>query len=471
MRLEHLRWMICGLALLMAVPAAVAQSAGGAGWTVKPEWVRAHEEFLASDAMQGRGSATHDEEVTATYVASEFLGYGLKTAPGMSGYIQRAAVVQPVLDGHATIATGSATLAEGSDFHLMIATGQTATGPLLRVEAKDIAQAKVTRGAVVLLEHVPADKQAMQMVRSLFRAGAAVMLVQEDASTRKFMTMLDGKPRISMRLEDEPAEHDGATLAALTSAAMAKLSTVKQGETVSLTVHVVPQTAPRYTYNAIGYLPGTDAAAGTILLSAHMDHLGTKTNAKGDGIYNGANDDAAGTTAVLELAHALASGPPLKRSVLFVCYGSEEAGELGSTYFGEHPPVPLKDLVANLEFEMIGSQDPKMAKGVLLLSGWERSNLGPALKEHGALLGPDPYPEEHFFERSDNYALALKGVVAHTAAGWGTPPTYHQADDDISHLDVPFMTAAIQSLVGPVRWLADSDFVPRWNAGGEPKAE
>ena len=58
----------------------------------------------------------------------------------------------------------------------------------------------------------------------------------------------------------------------------------------------------------------------------------------GDGIYNGANDDAAGTTAVLELAHALAGGPPLKRSVLFVCYGSEEAGELGSTYFGEHPP-------------------------------------------------------------------------------------------------------------------------------------
>ena len=108
-----------------------------------------------------------------------------------------------------------------------------------------------------------------------------------------------------------------------------------------------------------------------------------------------------------------------KRSVLFVCYGSEELGDLGSTYFGMHPPVPLKDLVANLEFEMIGTQDPKMPPGVLLLTGWDRSNLGPALKEHGALLGPDPYPEQHFFERSDNYALALDGVVAHTAAGMG----------------------------------------------------
>ncbi|MGB9418731.1 MAG: M28 family peptidase [Acidobacteriaceae bacterium] len=468
MPLGRWKWVVCSAVLLMAARAAVAQSASH--WTVKPEWVQAHEEFLASDAMQGRGSATHDEEVTATYVASEFLGYGLKTAPGMTGYIQRAAVVQPVLDGHATITAGGGTLAEGSDFHLMVASGQSASGPLLHVDAKDVQQAKVARGTVVLLEHVPADKPAMQMVRPLFRAGVAVVLVQEDAATQKFLTMLGGKARISMRLEDGPPEHHAVTLAALTPAAMAKLAPLKDAETVSLTVHSVPQTAPRFTYNAIGYLPGSDPKAGTILLTAHLDHLGMRPQVNGDGIYNGANDDAAGTTAVLELAHALASGPPLRRSILFVCYGSEEAGELGSTYFGEHPPVPLKDLVANLEFEMIGNQDPKMPKGVLLLTGWERSNLGPALKEHGALLGPDPYPEQKFFERSDNYALALKGVVAHTAAGWGTVPTYHQPDDDLQHLDLPFMTAAIQSLVTPVRWLADSDFVPRWNAGGEPKA-
>lgn len=238
---------------------------------------------------------------------------------------------------------------------------------------------------------------------------------------------------------------------------------------VLVKVHKVPAGAPRMTYNAIGYLPGADPSAGTILLSAHLDHLGVGRPVNGDAIYNGANDDAAGTTAVLELAHALAAGAKLRRSVLFVCYGSEEIGELGSTYFGEHAPVALTSLVANLEFEMIGNQDPKMPKGVLLLTGWDRSDLGPELKAHGALLGPDPYPEQHFFERSDNYSLALKGVVAHTAAGWGTVPTYHQPSDDLAHLNLPFMTAAIQSLVEPVRWLADSAFVPKWNPGGQPK--
>ena len=83
MRLKPLQWMICVGALLVAAPVGGAQSAHG--WTVKPQWVQAHEEFLAGDAMQGRGSATRDEEVTATYVASEFLAYGLKTGAGDDG--------------------------------------------------------------------------------------------------------------------------------------------------------------------------------------------------------------------------------------------------------------------------------------------------------------------------------------------------------------------------------------------------
>lgn len=444
---------------------SVCGSGLGQGWTVKPEWVRAHEEFLASDVMAGRGSATRDEEIAATYVASEFLGYGLKTAPGMTGYLQAAEIVAPVLDGKASLTVGGLTLTEGTDFYLLVSSGVAASGGLKKVAAGELAKAEV-KGAVVLVTgNAEAVAKGMRRVR-----GASAVLVEESASTDAMVTMFGGKTRTPIGLKEGP-QRPGQTIVILKKAVFARVSALADGAAGAVTVHAIPQETARKTFNAIGYLEGTEPGSGTILLTAHLDHLGVGRAEHGDAIFNGANDDAAGTTAVLELAHALANGPRMKRNVLFVCYGSEEIGGLGSTFFGEHPPVPLTSLVANLEFEMIGSQDPKMAKGVLLLTGWERSNLGPTLKAHGALLGPDPYPEEHFFERSDNYSLALKGVVAHTAAGWGTVPTYHQPNDDVAHLDVGFMTAAIQSLVEPMRWLASSDFKPSWNKDGQPTRE
>jgi len=459
------------LAAALFVATAASVYGQQVGWLVKPEWVRAHEEFLASDVMSGRGSATRDEEIAATYVAAQFMAYGLKPAPGMAGYLQSAEIDAPILDGHASLSVGGVNLAEGQDFHLLIASGANAAGPVRRVSAGDLPHLQPMKGAVILMDRLEKPTTSVQAVNVLRRSGAAVIVVVEDDSTVKIATMLGGKTRTPIALKEQVgAGRAGATVMSVTAEAMARLTAAAGAGEAKLTVRQVPM-ATRKTFNAIGYLEGLEPKSGTILLTAHLDHLGVGTPVNGDGIFNGANDDAAGTTAVLELAHAMGSQPRTKRNVLFVCYGSEEAGELGSTFFGEHPPVPIKELVTNLEFEMIGNQDPKMPKGVLLLTGWERSNLGPTLKAHGALLGPDPYPEEHYFERSDNYALALKGLVAHTAAGWGSPPTYHQPSDDIEHLDLQFMTAAIQSLVEPVRWLADSDFTPEWNKGGKPERQ
>ena len=118
---------------------------------------------------------------------------------------------------------------------------------------------------------------------------------------------------------------------------------------------------------------------------------------------------------------------------------------------------------------MIGAQDPKLPKGTMMITGWERSNLADALKAKGALLAKDPYPEQHFYERSDNYSLALQGIVAHTVSGWATIPTYHSAQDTLGNIDIPYMTAAIQSLVEPVRWLVTGDFEPKWAENGRPK--
>jgi len=459
---SDLKSLIARIALIAATIPSSAQQA----WTVKPEWITAHEYFFSSDVLAGRGSATRDEELAATYVASEFESYGLKTAPGMTGYIQSAGIVAPKLDGQATLQIGDTTLHEGSDFFLFTSSGESASGKLLRVAAAETPRAQIPAGSAVLVTGAADPKSLMPAVSALYRSGAAIILVSETPALSALPHTVGGETRVSVRLADDPPRKTPTVILIHTDAASKLPAT--DGAQIDVTVHDIAETKPRQTFNAIGYLPGTDSSAGTLLLSAHLDHLGIGRPVNGDSIYNGANDDAAGTTAVLELAHALAAGAPPRRSVLFVCYGSEEIGELGSTYFGKHPPVPLHDLVANLEFEMIGNQDPKMPAGILLFTGWDRSNLGPTLKEHGALLGPDPYPEQHFFERSDNYSLALQGVVAHTAAGWGTPPTYHQPDDNMAHLDIAFMTRAIQSLIEPVRWLAASDFRPQWNPGGAP---
>lgn len=237
-------------------------------------------------------------------------------------------------------------------------------------------------------------------------------------------------------------------------------------------VRGAPEQAPTEatTTNVVGILPGRDPvlAKETILLSAHLDHLGVGREVNGDKIYNGADDDASGVTAVLELAKALMSGPRPKRTVVFALFGSEEIGGHGARYFQEHPPVPFESLVANLEFEMIGRPDSAVPRDTLWLTGYERSNLGPALKVFGARLVADPHPDQRFFQRSDNIVLARKGIVAHTVSSFGLHTDYHRPSDDLAHIDFVHMTDAIKSMVEPIRWLVNSNFKPEWNKGGRP---
>lgn len=223
------------------------------------------------------------------------------------------------------------------------------------------------------------------------------------------------------------------------------------------------------TWNAIAILPGSDASAGVVLLSAHLDHLGIgPANSAGDRIYNGADDDASGTSAVLALAHALALGARLRRTVIFALFGSEELGGYGNAGFLEHPPVPLTAIVANLEFEMIGRPDPAAGEFGLWFTGYERSNLGPELARHGAPIIADPHSSERFFQRSDNIALARIGIIAHTVSSFGLHSDYHQPSDELSTIDFPHLIRAVSSMIEPIRWLADTEWRPSWNPGGKP---
>jgi hypothetical protein len=228
-------------------------------------------------------------------------------------------------------------------------------------------------------------------------------------------------------------------------------------------------TPRKETWNAVGILRGSESPNEVVLLTAHLDHLGIGPAVNGDTIYNGADDDASGTTAVLSLAHLLVNGPRPKRTIVFALFGSEEMGGFGNRAFLQHPPVPLTDIVANLEFEMIGRPDAAVPAGTLWLTGFERTNLGPELARHGAHLVKDPHPRENFFQRSDNYALARQGIIAQTISSFGLHKDYHQPSDEIRTIDFTHMTNAIASMVEPLRWLADAKWKPMWNPGGKPE--
>ena len=238
-------------------------------------------------------------------------------------------------------------------------------------------------------------------------------------------------------------------------------------------IQSVTAKADARTWNAVGRLPGSDARARqeVILLSAHLDHLGSRADRAGapaDAIYNGADDDASGVIAVLELMEALATGRRPRRTIVFALFGSEERGGLGSRFFADQPTVPLTDMVANLQFEMIGRPDAKVPARTLWLTGYERSNLGPELARRGARLVQDPHPEMKFFVRSDNIEFARRGVIAHTVSSYGLHKEYHTPADDISRIDFTHMTDAIRSMVEPIRWLANASFKATWNAGMKP---
>jgi Iap family predicted aminopeptidase len=222
--------------------------------------------------------------------------------------------------------------------------------------------------------------------------------------------------------------------------------------------------------NVVGMIRGSDPSLSreVVLVDAHYDHLGIAKAVDGDSIYNGADDDASGTTAVLEIARSIAAGPAPRRSILFVATTGEEVGLLGTRWFIQHPPVALTSIVSNLEIEMIGRPD-SLSGGVgrAWLTGYDRSTMGAMFTAAALPIVADARPDQHFFERSDNIAYAQMGIPAHTLSSFNLHTDYHKPSDELSRVDFDHMTRVIRAGVKAVRILADGP-VPHWNPGGQP---
>ena len=417
-------------------------------------------EFLASDAMNGRGSGTRDEWIAVTYVASQLRRLGLEPMGDEGGYVQTIEIERPELSAAPVLTIAAKKFTHGEQATVGAMSAATVSGPLTRYTKGTPA----ARGAAVL---APAAAETGTEL------AAASLILTKTGGCGPQRGAAAALPRIAARTLGVTGPAPRPTCVALNDEAYAAAETAAAGTPITLAgpTKVIVRTK---TWNAVGRLPGSDPtqAQEVILLSAHIDHVGNgrAPAAPGtDNIYNGADDDASGSIAVLELAEAFVKGERPKRTIVFGWFGSEESGGTGSRYFADKPVVPLDKIVANLQFEMIGRPDAKVPPHTLWLTGYERSTLGPELAKRGAKLVQDPHPDQSFFTRSDNIQFARRGVIAHTVSSFGLHKDYHQASDEIDTIDFAHMTDSIRSMVGPIRWLASSSFKPDWLPGKKPQ--
>ena len=200
--------------------------------------------------------------------------------------------------------------------------------------------------------------------------------------------------------------------------------------------------------NVIGIIPGKSKPNEYVIFSGHYDHLGMKESGD-DKVFNGANDDASGITAVITLAEFFKKKNDNARTLIFVAFTGEETGGYGSAFFSNS--INADEVVAMFNIEMIGT-DSKWGKNSAYITGFERSDFGTILQKNlvgsGFNFYQDPYPQEQLFYRSDNARLAALGVPAHTisTSKMDVEPNYHKLSDEISTLNMDNMTEIIKSI-------------------------
>ncbi|HEY8387561.1 MAG TPA: M28 family peptidase, partial [Parasegetibacter sp.] len=215
--------------------------------------------------------------------------------------------------------------------------------------------------------------------------------------------------------------------------------------------------------NVVGVIPGKSRADEFVIFSAHYDHLGIGVPVNEDSIFNGANDDASGVTAVIMLAKYFAQKNDNERTLIFAAFTGEEMGGFGSRYFSRQ--FDSSKVMAMFNIEMIGT-DSKWGKNSAFITGYERSDMGKILEKNleGSDFSfyPDPYPQQQLFFRSDNATLARQGVPAHTisTSKMDAEPYYHTVDDEIETLDLENMTRIIHAIAISSRTIISGEDTP-----------
>jgi len=493
---------LTALAFLLLPVAAHAQVASveEAARTITEDDFNWRVGVIAHDSMQGRNTPSRGLDRTAEWIASEFRRLGLRGGAEGGSFIQRYPLNSVTVDqDRSTFVAGSARLAFGSDIlplfgaatdgdagaDLVLVSGR---GDLSRGAQRTIAGKHVA--LIVAADQAGLNRELRQLVFGIRAAGAASVLVafsmdDEDwaATARRAL-----RPAVSKGWADEDAgdavfapmlqirtgslermlEGRGIDIAALQIRAEDDVQVHSTGE-VRATLVIRSRSEAVTAPNVVGILDGSDPdlAGEYVVFSGHMDHVGMGTpDVNGDSIFNGADDDASGTVAVMEIAEAMVALPtPPRRSMLFLLVSGEEKGLWGSEWFADNSTMPVESLVANLNTDMVGRNWPD----TIVAIGKEHSDLGDTMNrvngDHPELRMTaidDLWPEERFYFRSDHYNFAKKGVPILFFFN-GTHDDYHGRDDEPDRIDGE-KAARIAKLVFYLGMeIGNADERPKWN--------
>lgn len=370
------------------------------------------EKILAADDMMGRRAFTPYIDKAADFIADEFKKAGIQTFNGASGYKQEFTMVTP------KFSNGSCTFDNNEvDFkNVMVITCQ----PGLFINEKSGYEK-------IKLE---AGKNLNSEAQKLIRTGKNY-LVLVDTSYAKNFSRLSFLKRSMFKI-------DNSVVFVLTTENPA-----------TFTVEARHEITEQKLANVVGMLPGKSKKDEYVIFSAHYDHIGTGKAVNGDSIFNGANDDAAGTTAVIMLAKYFKALGNNERTIIFAAFTAEEVGGFGSQYFSRQFD-PAK-VIAMFNIEMIGTES-KWGKNSAYITGYEKTDMGAIMQKNlegtEFTFHPDPYTTQNLFYRSDNATLARLGVPAHTisTSKMDSEPNYHKVTDHIETLDMDNMAMIIKSI-------------------------
>jgi hypothetical protein len=426
--------------------------------------LKADVSFLASDALEGRGTPSRGLDLAGEFIASQFRRAGIEPA-GNEGYFQTAAF------------EGVTAKTEGLSVSFEVG-GKTITAPAGSIVAPSSGAVDVKSAPVVFAAGEALAALTPEQVdgKVLVIAGGGGRGLRIEKIHPAAIVALSAGPARGGRGGGRPQLREAGTagpnLISVSDAGVSEGLASKDAATTA-TIHIpAPDIAAMKLRNVVGILRGSDPQLkdSYLMLTAHYDHLGIRDTGTADRIFNGADDDASGTASLIEIAAALAASPVKpKRSIIFIALFGEELGDLGSRYYSQHPIFPLAKTVADVNLEQLGRTDDTQGPHVRMfnLTGYDFTDLPAVFNKAGEATGiravKDEKNSDPYFTRSDNAAFAQAGVPSTTLSVAYDFPDYHKAGDEWEKLDYDNMALVDRTIALAVTDLANSAETTKWN--------